>query len=171
MLEKLRYIKCFVFDIDGVLTDGSLIVMPGNQLIRTMHVKDGYALQLAVKNGLKVIIISGGNANEVKERLEKLGITDIILSAQDKLKHIKAIAETYSLQSSEILCMGDDVPDIEMLQYAGFAACPADAVGEVQKICQYISPIYGGKGCARDIIEKTMKIQGIWHKDVSVSSI
>ncbi len=171
MLEKLRYIKCFVFDIDGVLTDGSLIVMPGNQLIRTMHVKDGYALQLAVKNGLKVIIISGGNAIEVKERLEKLGISDIILSAQDKLKHIQAFAASYNLSAHEILCMGDDVPDIEMLEFAGVSACPADAVGEVLKICQYISPIAGGKGCARDIIEKTMKIQGIWHKDTTVSSI
>lgn len=170
MLEKLRNIKCFVFDIDGVLTDGSLIVMPSNQLIRTMHVKDGYALQLAVKNGIKIIIISGGNAIEVKERLEKLGISDIILSAHDKLSHIKTFAETYGLTSTEILCMGDDVPDLAMLRFAGVSACPTDAVGEVQKICHYISPLGGGKGCVRDIIEKTMKIQGIWHSDINITS-
>lgn len=170
MLDKLRGIKCFVLDIDGVLTDGTLIVMPGNQLIRTMHVKDGYALQLAVKKWFKVIVISGGNAPEVKERLEKLGITDVFLSVHDKLEHLKEITRIYGYTQEEILCMGDDIPDIEILQYAGVAACPSDAVAEVQRLCHYISPIPGGKGCVRDIIEKTMKIQGVWTNDTSVTS-
>lgn len=168
MLDKLRNIKCFVFDIDGVLTDGTLIVMPGNQLIRTMHVKDGYALQLAVKKCFKVIIISGGNAAEVKERLEKLGITDVFLAAADKLSQLKEISSMFGYKSEEILCMGDDIPDLEILRYAGVAACPADAVSEVQRICHYISPVPGGKGCVRDVIEKTMKIQGVWANDVNI---
>lgn len=171
MLDKLRNIKCFVFDIDGVLTDGTLIVMPGNQLIRTMHVKDGYALQLAVKQGFKVIIISGGNALEVKERLEKLGVIDVLLSVHDKLNQLKEISGIYSYKPEEMLCMGDDIPDIEILQYAGVAACPADAVAEIQRICHYISPIPGGKGCVRDVIEKTMKIQGVWNQDADIASM
>lgn len=170
VIEQFKNIKAFVFDVDGVLTDGSLIVLPNNVLARTMNVKDGYALQLAVKKGYFVAIISGGNSIEVKERLNLLGISDVHMNVSIKVEALEKFIQKYQLQHQDILFMGDDIPDAEVMQKIGLPCCPADAVDEIKAISQYISPLNGGKGCARDVIEKTMKLNNIWQHSHTVVS-
>jgi len=170
VLQQFKNIKAFVFDVDGVLTDGSLIVLPNNMMARTMNVKDGYALQLAVKKGFKVAIISGGNSAEVKERLNLLGVTDVYMNVSNKVEALENFVEKYQFQSQEVLFMGDDIPDADVMKIVGLPCCPADAVDEIKAISQYISPINGGKGSARDVIEKTMKLNNLWNHSHSVVS-
>jgi 3-deoxy-D-manno-octulosonate 8-phosphate phosphatase (KDO 8-P phosphatase) len=168
MIEKFREIKCFVFDVDGVLTNGNLLVMPGGTMLRTMNVKDGYALQLAVKKGYIVIVISGGNSAEVAERLNKLGISDVYMQTEDKLSLLKSLMEKYSLSPKHVLFMGDDMPDYALLTFAGLPCCPADAVPEIKKLSKYISPYKGGEGCARNVIEMVLKLRGDWSVDAHI---
>ena len=170
VLQQFKNIKAFVFDVDGVLTDGSLIVLPNNIMARTMNVKDGYALQLAVKKGFKVAIISGGNSAEVKERLSLLGVTDVYMNVSNKVEALETFTGKYQLQQQEVLFMGDDIPDAEVMKFVGLPCCPADAVDEIKAISQYTSSINGGKGCARDVIEKTMKLNNLWQHSHSVVS-
>jgi 3-deoxy-D-manno-octulosonate 8-phosphate phosphatase (KDO 8-P phosphatase) len=170
VLQQFKNIKAFVFDVDGVLTDGSLIVLPNNIMARTMNVKDGYALQLAVKKGYKVAIISGGNSVEVKERLNLLGVTDVYMNVSNKVEALEKFVEKHQLQTQEILFMGDDIPDADVMKIVGLACCPADAVDEIKAISQYTSPINGGKGCARDVIEKVMKLNNLWQHSHTVVS-
>lgn len=170
VLALLKNVRCFVFDMDGVLTDGSLLVMPGGVWVRRMNIKDGYALQLAVKKGYRVIIISGSNSDEVKERLNRLGIPEVHMNIKDKAGLLQQLISSDSLKPEEILCMGDDIPDLELLQWAGVACCPADAVSEIKAVAHYISPVKGGEGCVRDVIEKVMKVRGDWHNDTSIPS-
>jgi len=171
MLDIFKNISVFVFDIDGVLTDGSLLVMDGGLMIRRMQVKDGYALQLAVKRGYSIFVISGGNSPQVKERLSKLGVEHVYMPVENKLEKLKELVNTYQLQKEEILYMGDDIPDLEVMQYCGLACCPADAVSEIKTISRYISPLKGGEGCVRDVIEKVMKLQGKWILDTHTPSL
>jgi len=171
MLDIFKNINVFVFDIDGVLTDGSLLVMDGGLMIRRMQVKDGYALQLAVKRGYSIFVISGGNSPQVKERLSKLGVADVYMPVENKLEKLKELINKYQLQKEEILYMGDDIPDLEVMQYCGLACCPADAVSEIKTISKYISPLKGGEGCVRDVIEKVMKLQGKWILDTHTPSL
>lgn len=170
VLALLKNIRCFVFDMDGVLTDGSLLIMPGGVWARRMNIKDGYALQLAVKKGYKVIIISGSNSDEVKDRLNRLGISEVHMNVKDKAGLMQQLVDSNDLNKADILCMGDDIPDLELLKTAGVACCPADAVSEIRSIAQYISPVKGGEGCVRDVIEKVLKLKGDWHNDTSVPS-
>jgi len=170
LLQNFNYIKTFVFDVDGVLTDGTLLILPNGVMARTMNVKDGYALQLAVKKGFKVAIISGGNSIEVKERFNLLGITDVYMNVSNKVEALEDLIKKHQLQASEILFMGDDIPDTEVMQAVGLPCCPADAVDEIKAVSKYISPFNGGKGCARDVIEKTLKLANLWHHTNSVSS-
>lgn len=163
MLEIFSKIKTFVFDVDGVLTDGTLLVMPGGEMVRRMNIKDGYALQLAVKQGYRVAIISGGISMPVKERLEKLGVRDVKMGVADKKAVLLEYLSSVGAQPSETLFMGDDMPDIEAMQQCGMPCCPADACAEVKAISLYISPVAGGFGCGRDVIEKVMKLHGRWH--------
>ena len=168
MLDIFKNINAFVFDIDGVLTDGTLLVMDNGQMLRKMHVKDGYALQLAIKKGYLIFMISGGKSSQVKERLEKLGVANVYMTVEDKLSKLKLLAEEFQLQKQNILYMGDDIPDLEVMQYCGLACCPSDAVAEIKTISKYISPLKGGEGCARDVIEKVMKLQGKWMPDTHI---
>jgi 3-deoxy-D-manno-octulosonate 8-phosphate phosphatase (KDO 8-P phosphatase) len=170
MLDSFKNINSFVFDMDGVLTDGSLLVM-NEGMIRRMHVKDGYALQLAVKRGYTVMVISGGKSPQVKDRLAKLGVEHVYMPVEDKLEKLKEVMATQKLQKEHILYMGDDIPDIDVMRYCGLACCPADAVAEVKKISKYISPLNGGEGCVRDVIEKVMKLQGKWVLDTHTPSL
>ncbi len=170
VLARFKNIRCFVFDMDGVLTDGSLLVLPNGVWARRMNIKDGYALQLAVKKGYEVIIISGSNSDEVKERLNRLGITNVHMNIKDKAALLQQINADKKMQQQEILCMGDDIPDLEILNLAGVACCPADAVSEIKSIAHYISPVKGGEGCVRDVIEKVLKLNGDWNNDTSVAS-
>lgn len=170
MLHLFRYITTFVFDVDGVLTDGSLLLLPDGLMARTMNIKDGYALQLAVKKGYRIVIISGGNSNEVKERLARLGIIDIWMQVTDKTKVLRDVIKAHGLSKEEILYMGDDLPDIEVMRLAGLPCCPADAVQEIKEASVYTSHVNGGEGCVRDVIEKVMKLRSHWGEDTTVRS-
>jgi len=170
MLKSFKTISTFVFDVDGVLTDGSLLIMNDGLMLRKMHVKDGYALQLAVKKGYLIFIISGSNSPQVKERLSKLGITNVYMQVENKLEKLHELSAQFNLQKEDILFMGDDIPDLEAMQYCGLACCPADAVSEIKNISKYISPVKGGEGCVRDVIEKVMKLQSKWVTDTHIPS-
>jgi 3-deoxy-D-manno-octulosonate 8-phosphate phosphatase (KDO 8-P phosphatase) len=170
VLEHFQNINTFVFDVDGVLTDGSVLLLDNGLQARTMNVKDGLALQMAIKNGYKVIIISGGSSEPIIQRLKYLGLTEINLGLKDKLKFMELFVEQNNLNWSQILFMADDLPDIPVLERVGLPCCPADAAIEVRKVSKYISSINGGKGCARDVIEKVLKLNGHWKYDTNVSS-
>jgi len=170
ILALFKKITTFVFDVDGVLTDGNLLVMPDGLMVRRMNIKDGYALQLAVKRGYNVFVISGGKSPEVKERLNKLGITQMWTQVEDKKILLENIVREKNLQQSELLFMGDDIPDYDVMNYSGLPCCPADAAVEIKQISKYISPLPGGNGCARDVIEKVMKLRGDWTKDTHIKS-
>jgi 3-deoxy-D-manno-octulosonate 8-phosphate phosphatase (KDO 8-P phosphatase) len=171
LLEKFKSIKTFVFDVDGVLTDGTLLILNDGQMARQMNIKDGYALQLAVKKGYRVVIISGGTSDAVKGRLQKLGVTDCFLKTDNKKEKLVEYVAEYELSWNEILFMGDDIPDYSPMQLTGLPCCPADAVSEIKKISHYVSPVEGGKGCARDVIEKVLKLNGHWDLDTTVAAM
>ena len=162
MLAAFKKIKCFVFDVDGVLTNGNVTVMPNGVLIRTMNIKDGYALQLAIKKGYKVWVISGGNSEEVKTRLQNLGVSEVFMKVTDKKQVLSELIELNALEKEEVLFMGDDMPDFEAMQLVGIAACPSDAVVDIKEICSYKAITKGGEGCAREVIEKTLKLNNHW---------
>ena len=160
--QLLPKITTFIFDVDGVLTNGMLTIMPDGELVRHMNVKDGYAMKTALNKGFKVCIISGGTNKAVKSRLAALGIKDIYLGAHNKSNEYKEILEKYNLNHENVLYMGDDIPDIPVMQKVGLASCPNNAVPEVQQAAKYISNIKGGEGCVRDVIEQVLKVQGKW---------
>lgn len=162
MLTALEKIKCFAFDVDGVLTNGTLIVMPDGLMVRSMNIKDGYAIQLAIKKGYKVWIISGGHSAEVKDRLEKLGVEEVHMKVKDKKELLERLSLTEGVPLEEILYMGDDMPDYEPMQIVGIAACPSDACFDIKQIASYKAIAKGGEGCAREVIEKVLKLNGHW---------
>ena len=162
IFEKLRLIKSFVFDVDGVLTDNTVHVWENGDQTRTMNVRDGFALKRAIDCGYKVCIITGGNSKGVISRLNGLGITDIYSKVSDKVGAMATYMESKELNHSEILYMGDDIMDLTVMKATGVAAAPSDAVSEILDIAHIISTKEGGKGCARDVIEQTMKLQGTW---------
>ena len=170
LLEKFKAIKTFVFDVDGVLTDGTLLILNDGQMARQMNIKDGYALQLAVKKGYRIVIISGGTSDAVKERLERLGVQDCFLKIDNKKEKLTEYVMQHQLSWNEILFMGDDIPDYIPMQLTGLPCCPADAASEIKQISHYISPLNGGKGCARDVIEKVLKLNGHWDMDTTVAA-
>ena len=162
MLAAFKKIKCFVFDVDGVLTNGDVIVMPNGLLVRTMNIKDGYALQLAIKKGYSVWVISGGNSDEVKQRLHLLGVKDVYMKVTDKRAKLEELSIVEGIPLSDILFMGDDMPDYEAMQIVGLPTCPSDAVVDIKEICAYKAIAKGGAGCAREVIEKTLKLNDHW---------
>lgn len=155
-------ITTFILDVDGVLTDGSIIAYKTGEHARNFYIKDGYAVEKAVQNGYHVIIITGGFEEGVKRRLEFLGVKDIFMGVKDKIAVFNEYKKDKQLDTSQILYMGDDIPDLKMLRLAGISACPHDAAEDIKSVCQYISPFAGGRGAVRDVIEKTMKAQGKW---------
>ncbi|MDD3459298.1 MAG: HAD hydrolase family protein [Weeksellaceae bacterium] len=169
--QKLRHITTLIFDVDGVLTDGNLILTADGEMLRTMNTKDGYAIQLAIKKGLRIAVITGGRDKMVEKRLRYLGVTDIYLNSRDKNEAYEDLLHSYNLKTEEILFMGDDIPDLEVMQKVGLACCPNDAVGDIRMICEYISHADGGRGCVRDIIEQTLKVQGKWFDDERIQSV
>ena len=162
---KLKNIKAFVFDVDGVFTDGSVYLLPGGNMCRVMNVLDGYAVVKALKNNYLIGVITGGNDEEVRQRINYLGIKDYYAKSPNKAIDFEDFKSKYDLKNEEILTMGDDLPDMNIMKISGISACPKNAVPEVKEISEYISPIEGGKGAVRDVIEQVMKIQGKWIED------
>ena len=160
--DKLHKIKAFVFDFDGVLTDGSVWTYGDKETVRAGNSKDGYAIQYAVKKGYTIAIISGATTLSINNRMEALGVSQIYTGCANKIETFRSFLDSNGLKQDEVVCMGDDIPDYEMMQSAGVAACPHDAAIEIQEISDYISPFVGGRGCVRDIIEQTMRLQGTW---------
>lgn len=170
LLSRLKLIRTFIFDMDGVLTDGSLLIDTDNNWLRRMNVHDGYALQLAIKENFRIIVISGSDAPNVTDRLNKLGVTDVFMKVKNKVKFIKNLSIERNIPLNEILYMGDDIPDYFCMKMAGVAACPANAVSEIKEIASYISPYNGGTGCVRDVIEKVMKLNHKWTLQNDIAS-
>lgn len=163
--ELLHDIKAFIFDMDGVLTSGVFQVGPDGKPVRNLNSKDGYAMQLAIKKGYIVGVISGGHCEGVKLVLQKLGITDIYMRSSHKMdawKDLLAVYEHKGLEEKNILYMGDDIPDYHLIEAAGVGCSPQNASPEIRSIADYVSPLPGGHGCVRDVIEQTLKLQDNW---------
>lgn len=160
--EGLANVKAFIFDIDGVLSLQTISLNVFGVPNRTVNLRDGYALQLAVKKGYRIGIISGSNSKDYLNRLKQLGIKDIYLNSRDKLSHYKDFRKKYNLGDNEILFMGDDIPDFEVMKTAGIPACPSDADSEIRQVSMYISDKKGGEGCVRDVIEQVLRLHNNW---------
>ncbi len=170
VLSGFKNITTFVLDVDGVLTDGSLLLLDDGQMARRMNIKDGYALQLAIKKGYHILVISGGNSHAVQLRLQRLGVVEVFMNATDKKAILLEYISKYNLKWEQVLYMGDDIPDMIPMQLAGLACCPADAVPEIKNLSHYISPVNGGQGCVRDVIEKVLKLNNHWTHDNALTS-
>lgn len=160
--NKLHKITTFIFDYDGVLTDGTVFPSADGDLMRAANVKDGYAMQLAIKKGYRIAIISGGYSKSMEQRLKALNISDVFLSVSNKREVYDNYIKEHDLKNEEILYMGDDIPDYELLKTVGVGTCPKDAAEEILEIVDYISHKPGGRGAVRDILRQVMKLQGNW---------
>ncbi|MFM7079732.1 MAG: KdsC family phosphatase [Bacteroidota bacterium] len=161
--QRLSVVNTFVFDVDGVLTDGSLLVMPDGEFLRRMNIRDGYAMQLAIKKGYRMAIISGGHSSGVPVRLKRLGVQEVHMGVSDKLSTFNQVLSKLNSTPEQVLVMGDDMPDLPMLNNCGVPCCPADAAVEVRNASIYVSTINGGHGCVRDVIEQVLRLQGNWE--------
>jgi 3-deoxy-D-manno-octulosonate 8-phosphate phosphatase (KDO 8-P phosphatase) len=170
LLEQFQKIKLFVLDMDGVLTDGSLYVFANGEQVRKMNIKDGFALQLAVKKGYKLLVISGSHSDGVLTRLQKLGISDIFMKVGDKKEFLESYLAQNNIQKEQVLYMGDDMPDYSVMKTVGLACAPADAAPEIKSLAHYISDKNGGEGCVRDVIEKVLKVNDDWELKTDVRS-
>lgn len=160
--EYLAEITTFIFDVDGVLTDGSIQISTDGELLRTMDIKDGFAMKYAIDQGFTVCVISGGKNEGVRYRLKNLGLTDIYLGCEDKTEQMEEFFDIYEIEPSNVLYMGDDIPDLYPMKKVALPVCPQDAAPEIKEISKYISHKKGGKGCVRDVIEQVLKVQGKW---------
>ena len=161
----LQKIRAIVFDLDGVLSAETITLATDGTPLRTVNIKDGYAIQLAVKMGLKIAIISGCKIEAVRHRYEGLGMQDIYLGAAVKIKTYEELLAKYGLADDEVMYMGDDIPDVEVMRRVGCPVCPADACQEVKALSCYVRQLRGGYGCGRDVIEQTLRAQGKWVLD------
>ncbi len=161
-LSNLNAITTFVFDVDGVFTNGDLLCAEDGSLLRTMNAKDGFAIQMILSKGYKLVIITGGDSIGVFKRMEKLGVKCIFDKARNKVKVLEGFLEENNISYDQVLYMGDDIPDYDAMNKCIVKCCPSDAVQEIKSIADYISPLAGGKGCVRDVVEKVLKVQGNW---------
>ncbi len=159
--EKLPNITTFIFDVDGVLTNGDILLM-NDDIVRSLNSRDGYALQYAVKKGYTVLIITGGASEQVKTRLETLGVNEVRLRASNKLEVYVELKGKYNFTDDQVLYMGDDIPDYDVMKKVGVSTCPQDAAVEIKAIADYQSPFIGGRHCVRDVIEQALRVQGNW---------
>ncbi len=164
--EDLMNVKAFGFDVDGVLSQTVVPMFPTGEPMRTANIKDGYVLQLAVKLGYRVAIITGGSTEAVRERFSKLGVTDIFMGCNEKTTAYEEWKAKYGLRDEEIMYMGDDMPDLPLLRRVGLPVCPADACTDVLQTVRYVSPMRGGECCVRDVVEQVLRAQGKWGKDL-----
>ncbi|MCC6815743.1 MAG: HAD-IIIA family hydrolase [Saprospiraceae bacterium] len=162
VFDKLAKIKAVVFDIDGVFTDNSILVTDQGEFLRSMNVRDGYAIKRAISAGMKIAVISGGKSIGIIQRMKMLGIHEIYLGVEDKLPVFQNQISKWGIEQSEVMYMGDDIPDLECLKYSGLAACPHDSVREVIEISEYVSEHKGGQGCIRQVIEHILQSQNLW---------
>jgi len=163
--EQLSQVKALVFDVDGVLSHSTIPLYPDGEPMRMVNIKDGYAIQHAVKKGLHIAIITGGNSPAVRLRFERLGVKDIYMSSKTKMADLMDFMDKYHLTKEQVIYMGDDIPDYHPMNYVGLPVCPADATPDIKAISVYVSPCMGGEGCARDILEQVMKAQNKWMDD------
>lgn len=170
VLDYFKPVTHFVFDVDGVLTNGSVLLLENGLQARQMNIKDGLGLQMALRNGYEVLIISGAASEPVINRFQYLGLKEIHVGVGDKLKFLQHYVSHHQLQWSQILFMGDDLPDVALLTKVGLPCCPADAVPEVKQICKYIAAAAGGSGCVREVIEKVLKINNRWNFSPQITS-
>lgn len=161
---ELNKIKAIVFDVDGVLSSSTVAMDSEGNPVRTLNIKDGYAIQLAVKLGIKVAIMTGGRNEEIRKRYANLGVHDVFLNCAVKLNTWDAYLKTNNLQAEDVIYVGDDIPDYEIMQRAGCSCCPKDACADIKAISTYISDYNGGMGVARDVIEQVLRAQGKWLK-------
>jgi 3-deoxy-D-manno-octulosonate 8-phosphate phosphatase (KDO 8-P phosphatase) len=164
--QLLPNIKTFIFDVDGVLTDGKILIHSDGELLRSFDTKDGYAIKCALLKGFKIAIITGGRNEAVRERFKELGVFDIYLGAHHKLDAYQDLMDNYDLKAEEILYIGDDIPDIPVMEKVGLGCCPSDAVPDVKARADYISHKKGGEGCVRELIEQVLRVQGKWSLDI-----
>ncbi|MDN3583750.1 KdsC family phosphatase [Mucilaginibacter flavus] len=169
MSDKFSSISTFIFDVDGVLTDGIVYVGELGEQLRGFNIKDGYAIQLAVKCGYNIAIITGAKSKIAQYRLNSLGVFDVFLGVESKVDVLNAYASQKGLNFEHMLYMGDDIPDLDVIQLVGLPSCPIDAAPEIKDCCNYISPQAGGQGCVRDVIEKVLKSQGKWMREKAYS--
>ena len=158
----LSGVTTFIFDYDGVMTDGTVYMDSNGDPLRTSNVKDGYAIQLAGKLGYQIAVISGAVVTNINKRLNMLGVNDVFTGVPDKVVKLEEYMKQYQLTPNQVVYMGDDIPDLKVMRRVGVPACPADAADEVKQISVFISDQPGGRGCVRDIIEQTLKAQGKW---------
>lgn len=163
--EKLEEIELFVFDYDGVFTDGIVLLMEDGSNVRQANSRDGYAVQWAIKQGLNVAVLTGGKEPAVKTRMELLGVKEIHLGCHDKLESLKELCNKLNISLDKVMYMGDDTPDYPAMKEVGLAACPYDAAVDILEIAHYTCPISGGRGCVRDILEQAMRLRGIWYSE------
>lgn len=161
--QKLNKITTLMFDVDGVMTDGKVLVMESGEMVRNMNSKDGYAVHLAVQKAYRIVIISGGNNTAVKKALERTGVKDVFINQHDKLACYLEYLKQHNLTDEEVMFMGDDLPDHEIMSRVGVAVCPNDAVQDIKAVCSYVSGKNGGEGCVRDVIEQVLRVQGKWE--------
>lgn len=161
-LAGFARVRTFLFDVDGVMTDGRMLITDNGEFLRRMNTRDGFAMKLAIRTGYRIVVITGGSSPGVERRLRLLGIEDIYPGIQDKWRTYQQFLEESGVSAEVILYMGDDLPDYEVMQDVGLPACPRDADPAILGISTYISPLDGGAGCVRDVIEKTLRVQGKW---------
>jgi 3-deoxy-D-manno-octulosonate 8-phosphate phosphatase (KDO 8-P phosphatase) len=160
--EQLKDIKAFVFDVDGVFANENLFFHPSGEPMRSMNIKDGYAVQLAIKEGYPIAIITGSKTEAIRTRFQGLGVTDIYLGSCNKIENFKDFLSKYQLKPEDILYMGDDLPDYQVMSIVGVPTCPANSAQEIKSISKYISNQNGGEGCVRDVIEQVLRVQNKW---------
>ena len=158
----LKKIKAIIFDIDGVLSSETITLSSEGVPLRTVNIKDGYAIQLAMKLGLRIVILTGANVSSIRKRYEGLGVEDIYLGCAIKIETYDEFLRKYGLTDDEVMYMGDDIPDLQVMSRVGCPVCPKDACPEIKEICVYVSDRIGGHGCGRDVIEQTLRAQGKW---------
>ena len=161
----LKKIKAIIFDIDGVLSAETITLSSDGVPLRTVNIKDGYAIQLAMKLGLRIVVMTGANVSRICRRYEGLGVEDIYVGCAVKIKAYDAFLDQYGLSDEEVMYMGDDIPDLQVMRRVGCPVCPKDACPEIKEASVYVSDCIGGHGCGRDVIEQTLRAQGKWVMD------
>ncbi|MBR5595744.1 MAG: HAD hydrolase family protein [Alistipes sp.] len=164
--EDVARVEAIVLDVDGVMTDGGIIPTPDGDFIRRYNAKDGYAIASAIREGLKICIISGGRGRMLENRLKMLGVTRYYLNCMDKVTAIREFATDHNVDLENVIYMGDDIPDLECMRLVGVPVCPSDAAMEVVEASRYVSEYNGGHGAVRDIVEQVMRAKGVWAKNL-----